>query len=174
MAHAEKNPGKKTFSGGQGIMLDFMFGFMIFIVAWAYISGQYDLKLSEIQKADSIGKMKIKAERVADTLVKTKGSPENWEKLGIWSLQYPGLALNDREISEAKLAAFTNMTSDYLLLKEKMGLEGFDFSFNFKGSIDVNAGLAPQGNATQIVVQRVAVYKGGPGIATLRVYRLEG
>ncbi len=154
-------------------MFDFALGLLLFLLAWSYLDAQFGIRFVEARQDSDVGIMKAKAEYAIDTLVRSGGSPDNWEELGIDSLVFPGLAQRDRELSEAKLAAFSNLSSEYGRLKDAMGLGEFDFSFRYAGGADVNAGLEPQSRATIVAVQRVALYKGVVGTATLKVYRLE-
>ncbi len=158
---------------GQGLLLDFTVGLMIFLVAWFYLGSQFDSKLAAASKENETGIMKLRADFALDTLVKTRGGPQDWETGDINSLVFPGLAQRDRELSQAKLSAFSNMSSGYSQLKDRMGIGEYDFFFSYKGGADVNAGLEPQGNATIVAVQRAVSYNGNIGTATLKVYRLE-
>jgi len=47
------------------------------------------------------------------------------------------------------------------------------FFFSFAGIDNVTAGLDAGSNANEVVLERVVQYKGGLGVATLKVYKLE-
>ena len=117
--------------------------------------------------------MRLKADTALEYLVKNPGKPSNWENLTINELNRPGLAITDRKLSEAKLSSFSNLSSNYEEMKSKLGLEEFDFYFSFVGVDSVTAGLDAGSNANKIVLERVVQYKGGLGVATLKVYKLE-
>ena len=157
---------------GQAIMLDFALAFLIFALAFTFITGQFDQKLVQMEGEYHLESMKTRADYAMEYLLKSPGNPENWETLDINALERPGLAFNDRELSEAKLAAFSNFTSDYNTLKYRMGIGQYDFYFSFSGVDDVNAGLEPGSNADEVTLERVAIYKGGIGVARLKLYRL--
>ncbi|MCR4334998.1 MAG: hypothetical protein NUV57_00485 [archaeon] len=160
-------------SKGQAVIIDFAIAFLLFALAWAFITVEFEEKYAERIDADSLKLMKLKAETTIDFLVKSKGSPENWEELTINDLNSVGLAETDRALSESKLSAFQNFSSSYDTLRATMGLEQYDFYFQFTGVDDANAGLVPGSNANQIIVQRIVEYKGEVGVAELNVYKLD-
>ena len=65
------------------------------------------------------------------------------------------------------------MASDYSEMKVRLGLEKYDFFFEFNGVDDINAGLLPGSNANEINLERIVIYKGEIGVAKLKLYRLE-
>ena len=154
-------------------MIDFTFAFFIFILAWGFLSAQFDNKYDETLTNNNLKIMRVNADTALEYLVKNKGIPSNWEDLTISDLNKPGLAITDRQLSEAKLSAFSNLSSNYEQMKTKLGLEEFDFYFSFAGVDNVTAGLDAGSNANEIVLERVVQYKGGLGVVTLKVYKLE-
>lgn len=158
---------------GQTVSLDFALGFMLFVLVWVFLITQFDQKFDDTLRNSDLKTMQLKAETILETLVKTKGTPENWETLTMNELEKPGLAVNDRELSQAKLSAFSNMASDYSEMKIRLGSERYDFFFKFDGVDDINAGLLPGSNANEINLERIVIYKGEIGVARLKLYRLE-
>ena len=88
-------------------------------------------------------------------------------------MERPGLAVTDKALSEAKLSSFSNLSSNYEEMKSKLGLEEFEFYFSFAGIDNVTAGLDAGSNANEVVLERIVQYKGGLGVAKLKVYKLE-
>lgn len=160
-------------SRGQAVIIDFTLAFFLFIIAWVFLTIQFDDKYDETLTNNDLKIMRLKADTALEYLVKNPGNPSNWEKLTINDLNKPGLAITDRKLSEAKLASFSNLSINYEEMKSKLGLEEFDFYFSFAGVDNVNAGLDAGSNANEVVLERVVQYKGGLGVATLKVYKLE-
>ncbi len=153
--------------------MDFTIAFFVFLLLWIFLTTQYDTKHTQALDDAQLRDMRVKADIALEYLVKQKGVPANWETLAINDLNQPGLAISDRVLSEAKLAAFSNLSSNYSEMKSKLGLPEYDFYFKFTGIDDAHAGLEPASNASEIIAERIVQYKGGLGIATLKVYRLE-
>jgi len=160
-------------SRGQAVIIDFTIAFFLFILAWVFLTTQFDNKYDETLTNNDLKIMRLKADTALEYLVKNPGSPTNWENLTINDLNRPGLAITDRKLSEIKLSSFSNLSSNYEEMKHKLGLEEFDFYFSFVGVDNVTAGLDAGSNANIVVLERVVQYKGGIGVATLKVYKLE-
>ncbi|MEK6957978.1 MAG: hypothetical protein AABW99_03300 [archaeon] len=156
---------------GQAVLLDFAMALFLFMIMWIFITSEFNVREAEAIRANDFGTMRARADYLLEGLVKTRGIPENWETLTLEDASSFGLAKTDRALSEAKLAAFSNFSSDYEGLRERLPLEEYDFFFEFSGIDDVNVGLEPQGNADKVVVQRIVTYKGGVGIAKLTLYK---
>jgi len=160
-------------SRGQAVIMDFALAFFVFILAWVFLSTQFDNTYDETLTNNDLKIMKVKTDTALEYLVKSPGIPFNWENLTINDLNKPGLATSDRKISEAKLSAFSNLSTNYEEMKAKLELEEFDFYFSFIGEDNVNAGLDAGSNANEVILERVVEYKGGLGVAKLKVYKLE-
>ena len=160
-------------SRGQAVIIDFTMAFFLFIIAWVFLTTQFDNKYDETLTNNDLKIMRLKADTALEYLVKNPGKPSNWENLTINDLERPGLAVTDRALSEAKLSSFSNLSSDYEEMKSKLGLEEFEFYFSFAGVDNINAGLDAGSNANEVVLERIVQYKGGLGVAKLKVYKLE-
>ena len=152
-------------------MIDFMVGLMLFLVAIAFITSQFDLRLNEANKESDLETMRIKANYAVDFLVKSPGIPSNWESLPIDDLNKLGIAKTDRVMSEEKINAFSSGT--YEKLRSALELNAYDFFFKFTGVDDFNAGFQPPSNANNIMVERIVRYKNETGVVKLNVYYLE-
>lgn len=159
-------------SRGQGIVIDFSLGFFVFVLIFIAVTAAFDSKLQEIPKKNDFEAMRIKSAASMDLLVRTPGNPENWEVIPLSSAISLGLASSDRNISSAKLSAFSNLGANYFEGKRKIGLAEYDFFFEFDGIDDANAGLQPFGDADKVVETRIVSYKGGSAVARLTVYKL--
>ena len=159
-------------SKGQALLLDLTFAFFLFLIAWSMLTSEFDKQLKTSQDFASVQEMKVKADYVLEGLVKNSGTPQNWESLQIADVNSIGLATKDREISEKKLAAFSNFTAQYSTLKNILGFEEYDFFFSFDGIDDSNAGLLPGGGANEVNAQRIVTFKGGVATAKITVYKL--
>ncbi|HIH09082.1 MAG TPA: hypothetical protein HA254_00255 [Candidatus Diapherotrites archaeon] len=158
--------------GGQAVVFDFALAFMLFVIAWVFVSTQTDAKIADAQNTGNIESMRIRAEYIANSLVENAGSPPDWESRSAADVNSIGLAFGGRELDEEKLAAFANF-SGYDDLRSKLGTEGLDFYFEFHGAQDFTAGLLPAGDATKVSIKRIVAYRGELGVATLTLYRLE-
>jgi len=158
-------------SKGQAVIIDFALGFFLFVLIWVFLIIQFEEKLSDTIDISTNETMKIRTENALEVLVKSRGSPENWEQLTINDLNAPGLAKADRELSQQKLIAFQNLNADYNQLKTTMGLEGFEFYFEFIGEDNYTSGIEPPTTGfNNMVLERIVEYKGGVGTARLTVY----
>jgi len=117
-------------SKGQAVIIDFALGFFLFVLIWVFLIIQFEEKLSDTIDISTNETMKIRTENALEVLVKSRGSPENWEQLTINDLNAPGLAKADRELSQQKLIAFQNLNADYNQLKTTMGLGVLNFTSN--------------------------------------------
>ncbi len=177
-AAAQKNAGSQK---GQIVLFDFMIAMLLFVLIWFFLNARFDERLLDDSKKNSIELMRLKADYVLETLVKTQGSPGNWAgaNMPLTDINSIGLAMNDRELSELKLVDFNKFT-DYELLRQKLGIGEYDFYFSFQGMNSINAGLPPNGNASEVVAKRLVTCKadgygycnGGVGTATLKLYKL--
>lgn len=157
---------------GQALMVDFAAGFLLFILAWVFLTANFQNTFVDLVSKSERNEMQLNATNIAEQLLSSKGYPENWNELPINDVNSIGLIINDREISEEKLLAFSNI-ADYESLKEKVGLFRYDIYFEFQGVDSATAGLEPIGKATKIVMERVATYKGEQANAKITIYKLE-
>jgi len=159
-------------SRGQAVIIDFSVALMLFILMWFFITSQFNAQFADAIHSQSVDSMRLKADYTLETLVKSPGTPSNWENHSPADVNSIGLAVRDREISEEKLTAFSNFSGSYDELRQKMGIGDVDFFFTFDGVDDATAGLPPGGDADKVTAQRIVMYKGGSAIVTLMLYRL--
>ncbi|PIN85575.1 MAG: hypothetical protein COV47_01390 [Candidatus Diapherotrites archaeon CG11_big_fil_rev_8_21_14_0_20_37_9] len=164
-------------SKGQAVVMDFAFALGLFIILFTFISAEFTQQVNTSERKSTFDSLRVKADFVMETLVKSTGSPQNWETLSLNDVEYFGLAASDRDLSDAKLTSFQNNTTsepDYLITKQKLGLEGYDYYFVLEDA-GIQSGLeVPVGtDATQVVVERIVTYQGGAYHARLTVYKTE-
>jgi len=123
---------------GQTSMIDMLIASFLFIglvtlimVTWT----NYNNRLNERLVYDQI---QIKAFQVSDLLVKSPGSPTNWEE-NISSLKVIGLADTDRILSRNKINAFANNLTNETI-KKTLNLEDYNFYFLLN---DTTFGIPP-------------------------------
>ncbi|MFH1391221.1 MAG: hypothetical protein ABIH20_02825 [Candidatus Diapherotrites archaeon] len=155
---------------GQAVLMDFAMGFLLFVFAWLFLTTQFDIRLAEELNESDVRVMAVKADSAIDYLVKSPGIPSAWESLSITSLKKTGLAVTDRDLSQQKLTAFQDFSSNYNELRRSLGFEEYDFYFEFQGIDDFNSGIQPDANVNQVAVKRIVSYKGGVATATLKIY----
>jgi len=116
---------------------------MVIMFTW----NRYAIVLDENTKFRN---MESTAMQVADLLVKSSGSPLDWET-DISDIQFIGLAITDRNISLDKLNSFANI--DYNRSLKLLGLELYDFDFSFSyanGTIISQHGRSTNGSIINI------------------------
>lgn len=116
-----------------------MFIFIIILVVALTTWNKYTLKAGE---KTEFYDMSVKAFQISDSLVKTRGYPENWTADNVKVL---GLASNDRNLSLEKINSFTSLNLNKS--KEILHLYGYNFYFELKTSAqNITYGMTPSGN----------------------------
>ena len=154
---------------GQTVIFDFSVAFFIFMIVFATLIFLFADSLTEKINQQDFHSMDLKANLAAETLVKSTGYPTNWQDISATQINSIGLCKTDRSIDEKKLNAFKNM--DYDSARKLLGLNEFDFYFQFTGDNNVTAGLFPAADITTTTATRIVEYKGSDGIAKITVYR---
>lgn len=157
---------------GQGILIDIMMALFIFIVILGYLTTVWTMNLSTIESNYLSDDMQRLAFQTTDLLVRTSGTPNNWETMVIDDVNTIGLATSDRILDEQKLNRFKNLGADYRKAKEIMQIGNYDFYFELQGVDDVNAGLMPMTEAQKVVVRRIVNYKGEEAFVIFTLYKV--
>ncbi|MBU0662627.1 MAG: hypothetical protein ABH854_05570 [Candidatus Diapherotrites archaeon] len=173
---------------GQVTALDFMFGLFLFLFIAAWLFSIWSSNLGVAITEQGFEQMRGKAFQAMDVLVRTGGTPPDWEggaeggwgdgeMDGIVSL---GLASKDRVMMPDKLSAFIlagdpslNDMRDYNRTKVIFGIMQYDYFFKLKTLDPVQTfetGLAPGAAATAVAVERTVMYEGGEAIATFTIH----
>jgi hypothetical protein len=158
---------------GQTMLIDLAFAVIIFALLFMTINSFYTEKLNIHDSTQSLFEMNTIANSAADSLLKTKGIPENWDVLPIVQISRLGLVGKSSSIDSGKLNAFKNLVSDYNSTKVLLKLNDYDYFFSLKANPDINAGLPPMSAADKVVVTRTVNYNGGEVNAEFMLYRLQ-
>jgi len=112
--------------------------------------------------------MQMSAQQAMDGLTKTSGFPSTWTQANV---ELIGIAQKSGIIDKTKFKNFVSM--DYNLAKTKLGLDGYEFSFDLNAlnvSDSNRIGLTPSASTSVVSVNRTVVYNGGEAIVTLKVF----
>ena len=156
-------------------MVEFAAAMMLFILIWFFLGSRFDDRLAADSRVSMAESMRLKSDYVLGSLVEGRGIPEGWPGMPLADINSVGLAVNDRDISEAKLSGFHNLSlpASYNALKEKMGIGDYDFYFELEGVVGANAGNEIFGATTKVVTRRVVYYNGGAAIVVFTLYKPE-
>ena len=143
----------------------FFIAFSIFLIVFGFLAIFQNSIIYNNDEEMIRYEMDIKAIMIADLLIKTKGTPENWE-LDLNNTYILGLMDSDRKIDEGKLEAFIEM--DYNLSKQILNLRGYDYFFRLSNN-DVTKGTA--GGDIRVVVKRVVIYNNEEDTLELMVWK---
>ena len=156
-------------------MVEFAAAMMLFILIWFFLGSRFDDRLAADSRVSMAESMRLKSDYVLGSLVEGRGIPGSWPGMPLSDINMVGLAVTDRDISEAKLAAFKAFSQPlgYNALREKLGIGEYDFYFELEGVADAFAGNKISGPATKVVARRVVYYNGNAEIAELTLYMEE-
>ena len=164
--------GSTKMARGQTMLIDLTFAVIIFALIFLTINSFYTERLSLHDSAQSFSEMYAISNSAVDSLIKTKGIPENWGVLPTSQISQIGLLGKNSSIDTDKLNAFKNLISDYNSTKVLLKLRGYDYFFSMKANPDINAGLPPMSAADKVVVTRTVNYNGGEVNAEFTLYKL--
>ena len=153
-------------------MIDFMMALFIFIIVLGYLTTVWTMNLSTIENNYVLDDMQRLAFQATDLLIRTAGTPNNWEVMDIDDVNAIGLVERDRVIDEQKLNKFKNLGVEYGRVKELLQIANYDFYFELQGVDDVNAGLPCMTEAQKVVVRRAVNYKGDEAIVIFTLYKV--
>ncbi|NOZ82106.1 MAG: hypothetical protein GXO63_03060 [Candidatus Micrarchaeota archaeon] len=89
------------------VKLEFIFSFVFFTILVFYLSMQINSNVSTVASDSYIDTMMVRANTLAEILVRTPGVPTNWEN-NVQSTKYVGLASTPFNLSKAKVSALNN------------------------------------------------------------------
>ncbi len=110
---------------GQIFSLDFAFSLVTFFTAVILILFVLSRASTQAYERMDLNNMELKATKIADLLVRFKGSPGNWTSTDIKAI---GLADAENILSPSKITSF--LTLDYNSTKSMLSLGNFEFFFN--------------------------------------------
>ena len=135
---------------------DFVISIVIFFSVFALLIFSINNISSQNEIKRNFEDINNKISIVSESLVRTKGLPENWNSSNVILI---GLASEENILNETKLNEFNN--TEYQKIKE---IFGYDFYFNLtdslNGTIYLEKGLQPPSNANLVVpVERYCLYR---------------
>ena len=163
-----KIPGQK----GQTVLIDFFFASIVFLMVFFAIQTQWTQDFQQAKDKSTSQEMQLRAYAIAESLVKTKGEPGNWETLPASSIERLGLAQSTLSLDAQKVNAFKNLDLNYSVVKEILRAGQNDYFFQLDGTTDVNAGIAPPIDATKIVIRRIVEFEGSEAVVIFTLYKL--
>ena len=173
-----KKPGEKNSSArGQAMAIDLLFAVMIFLLLLNAGLSIWKSNASFLEGQGTFNELQLEAAMAADQLVRTAGTPDNWEERPIAEATAIGLAKRDLVLDDAKVNRFIQLAADfgsgdYNETRLRL-LAGRDFYFKLSRN---GAPLAETGKPSDIErlwavdVRRVVKYGGEPAVAELTLY----
>lgn len=159
--------GVHNFLRGFAISADFMLAAFIFFAVFAYSVEAYYQNLGMYNAEEMKKNTEISALAATDVLLKTHGTPGNWE-LDAENVESVGLVGRPNVIVPAKLSALQAM--DYNYSREVLGI-GMDYYLSvvpLTGGMVMEKGQRMGGDA--VVASRLAIYNETYVRVTLYVY----
>lgn len=162
-------------SKGQIWTSDFLAGTLIltfillfFILMWNSTAMRWNSESGYLQRFSS-------ALFTSEALLTTPGEPANWETMeGIGNVTTFGLANGRNEISNAKIEKFVAENSSYEGMKEKVGMQFYDFKLTITSLGGKNSyyefGQGPPADAESTVVERLAILNDSIVLMRLEVW----
>jgi len=156
---------------GQVSVLDLIVAMMLFIsIMFIAFSTWAEANITVFQ-FDNVNSMKNRATDALDILLKTRGSPSNWEDLNLSQANVSsiGLVSENSVLDSSKLEKLLEMPYDESRRLMGFGAEGYYITIkNSHGSKVYSAGedLAPE-----ISLERLALLDGDPVTFTLNVFQ---
>lgn len=160
--------------------IDFLFAAMIFILILNAALAIWSNEADFIQNELSQNELENKAGPAIDLLVRTSGTPNDWELRSIDDAEIVGLAKSDRNLDPEKVKTYCQWASvfwsdDYNKLKAKMLI---DHDFHFKlsdetGAVIKETGSPPEtflGSVWSANVKRIVKYGEDAAIAEFRLF----
>ncbi|MFH1225251.1 MAG: hypothetical protein V1676_05605 [Candidatus Diapherotrites archaeon] len=168
-------PGKSPACGvrGQIAAIDFLFGLFIFLLIVAWLLSVWTNNMEVAIGEQNFDEMRMKGFQIMDVLVRTPGTPENWEGTGITNISTIGLAYKDRVVDANKLAKFIwlgDIAHEYAKTKEIFGIVPYDYEFTLDGIEDFNTGKPIEGAPIVISMERTVLYLGSDANAKIAIY----
>jgi len=131
------------------LLLEYMFGFMMMagvILLISYIS--FNLAEPQVSEARS-SQYEEKAFSISDMLLKSKGSPDNWEKGD--EITTIGLAIQPYILSQEKIQRFSLLTTE--AVAQIFGTERFMIRI-YGSNINIQKGIIPTEKNVAIVERK--------------------
>ncbi len=168
---------------GQGIAIDFLFAIMIFLLVLNASMILIDSNNETAMDKNLIGELQSSASQAIDTLVRTEGTPKDWQNRSINEANIIGLAKRDRTLDNDKVETFvgwainySDTTGDYNRVKTLL-LSGYDFHFkivNLEGETRAETPTQNRPNQwndmTTVRIKRVVNFNGEEAIAEFTMY----
>lgn len=174
---AKKPREKNSNERGQAIAIDLLFAIMIFLLLLNAGLSIWKSNASFLEGQGTFNELQLEAARTADQLVRTAGTPDNWEEKPIAEATAIGLAKRDLVLDDAKVNRFIQLAADfgsgdYNETRLRL-LAGRDFYFKLGGD---GAAIAETGKPPDLErlwavdVKRIVKYGGEPAVAELTLY----
>jgi len=159
---------------GQGIAIDFLFAVMIFLLVLNASLTLIDSNNSTAMDKNLIGELQATTSQSVDALVRTEGSPKDWQNRSIDEAVIIGLAKSDRVLDNDKVNTFitwskTYSSSDYNMVKTLL-LSGYDFHFKIGGLEAPEAKPPIWNDMTAVRIKRIVNFNGEEAIAEFTIY----
>lgn len=146
------------------VKIDFIFSLIFFTIMIFYIAVQLNSFLLSSMSDSKLDTLKSEANILLETLISSKGNPENWEALPENQITRIGLASIPYSISSSKLDVLKNNCD----LMNKFGSINYKLSISSAGSILLSCGYG--GPKVTSKSEMPVLVNGGYGKATLELW----
>ena len=162
---------------GQGIAIDFLFAILIFLLVLNASMALIDSTNATAADKNLLGELQASASQAIDRLVRTEGTPKDWQNKSIGETVLIGLAKRDRVLDGDKVKKFvewaedySDTTGDYNRIKTQL-LSGYDFHFKI-GDFEAPSENQPEiwNRMTAVRVKRIVNFNGEEAIAEFTIY----
>ncbi len=156
---------------GQVSMPDVLFASILFMVLLAGMLYYANLLQSQGQTFTTRHYLDVTTANVMEYIIKSPGTPVNWEA-GSWdSVTQIGLAQKDRVLSPTKVLTFINKgNTDYDSTKSKLNIAYYEFYAEFSGGVNLTTGQIPPNTKSTSVVERFVTINGVETTFRLTLY----
>lgn len=156
---------------GQVSMPDVLFASILFMILLAGMLYYANLLQSQGENFTTRHYLDVTTANVAEYIIKSPGTPINWESTEWESVTQIGLAQKDRVLSPTKVLAFVNNgNTDYNTTKSKLNIAYYEFYAEFTGGVNLTTGQIPPNTKSASVVERFVTINGAETTFTLTLY----
>lgn len=142
---------------GQIVITDLFIAVAVFVILMTIITVTWNLYSIRLEITFSYDDMVVRGFQISDSLVKSPGNPEDWEK-NASGVNQIGLANDDHILSQEKVSAFLGMSNEDI--KNALNVNLYDFYFVIReaeGTVLISKGNIPSGKYT-VNLARIVQY----------------
>jgi hypothetical protein len=160
---------------GQAVSFDFAIAIFVFVLAFVSLAALWQASLDDFINAREFQDMQTTAFLLSETLVETRGNPENWEHFSFQDVNVFGLAEKDRVLDREKILRLNSyLSADYDSTREKLRLPLYGIYIRIdsldQGTADINMGVSPPEGHFVANIRRIVDYNGSEAKFDVMLY----